>query len=253
LTGCQSIADWKNIAGPIPPNASELFSGTGIFVTNSILLTAKHVVDDCTEVRVTSASGAVLGAHATVLARSGIDLALIQIMEPAVSIRPARFHVLWPSAEQMATLTDRELSLILDNAGPILALGYPTERRTVDPIVRRIDGLAASRPERAQGYHLYIVLGQVEHGDSGGALVDQEGSVVGMMTNTADLYKLEAQMPSTKSIAQIQHGFGVGFASTDLLAFIVKAGVSLADTPREFHETAVIRITQSLARVFCFR
>jgi S1-C subfamily serine protease len=241
------------LTGPSPPNAEALFWGTGIFVTDSVILTAKHVANNCTEVRVTSATDAVHGAHANILAESWIDLALIEIAKPSAPVRPARFRLLWPSDAQMATLTDQKPSFLIEAAGPILALGYTTQRRMLTPDIQPISGLAASRPDLAEGFHPYVVFGPVEHGNSGGPLVDQDGSVVGMMTNKIDVPKLHAAIQATQSVPEFGNGLGVGFASIDLLAFIANSGIS-ADTRHPITgEDAAKRATESIARVFCFR
>jgi len=240
------------LTGPPPANARALFWGTGIFVTDSVILTAKHVVNNCTEVRVTSATDAVHGAHANIVAESTIDLALIEVAKPSAPIRPARFRLLWPSDAQMATLTGPELSFLIEGAGPILALGYTTQRRNLTPEIQSISGLAASRPDLAQGFHPYVVLGPIEHGDSGGPLVDQEGSVVGMVTDKADVPKLQAAM-SIQPIPEFRNGLSAGFASIDLLAFIAHFGISADTHSPTVGEDAAKRATESLARVFCFR
>jgi hypothetical protein len=165
LTGC-TISAFEEDTGPVPPDTHGLYWGTGVFVSDTVILTARHVVSECSEVRVASATGGLRGAHADILATGSVDMALIQIAQPAIPIAHARFRSLWPTDAQMATLTTKDASWLFDDEGPLIGYGYPTQSRSLTPLLEHLDGLAASRPETAHGYHPYVILGHIAHGDS---------------------------------------------------------------------------------------
>lgn len=248
LAGCHSLSDWSEVAGPAPPDASDLAWGTGLFVTDSVVLTAKHVVRDCAAIRIAAANGTLLGAEAGVLARANVDLALVALDRPATGVRPAAFRELWPDAAAMASVGPG-LSYPLTAAGPFLGAGYTTAAQALAPEVQTMRGLLAERPERAAGLHRYTVLGAIRHGDSGGPLLDRNGAVIGIMTTTANMDRIAQQSPWVNDVADLQEGFGVAIATNDVLPFLALAHVAPSAGAPEPGRA----ITQSLARVFCYR
>jgi S1-C subfamily serine protease len=159
--------------------ASETAEGTGMILSSSgLVLTNNHVIDGATEVKVSLAGN----AHQTYTARvvgydSTDDVALLKLA----------------GASGLATVSFGNSAQVRVGA-PVLALGDAGGRGGVTPAAGSISGLNRSIQASDEGSgttedlnHMLQTNAQIQQGDSGGALADNAGQVIGMVTaaNTA--------------------------------------------------------------------
>jgi S1-C subfamily serine protease len=159
--------------------ASETAEGTGMILSPAgLVLTNNHVIDGATDVRVSLASN----THQTYPARvigydSTDDVALLKLA----------------GASGLATVSFGDSSQVKVGI-PVLALGDAQGRGHVTPALGNISGLNRSIQASDEGSnttedlnHMLQTNAQIQQGDSGGALVNNAGQVIGMVTaaNTA--------------------------------------------------------------------
>jgi S1-C subfamily serine protease len=159
--------------------ASETAEGTGMILSSGgLVLTNNHVIDGATEVKVALASNTKRVYPARVIGYDITDdVALLQITGalglPTVSLG---------NSSQVKVGT------------PVLALGDAQGRGGVTPALGDISGLDRSIQASDEGSgttedlnHMLQTNAEIQQGDSGGALVNNAGQVIGMVTaaNTA--------------------------------------------------------------------
>jgi serine protease Do len=145
-----------------PPDAKgEVSAGTGFVIDSDIVLTNQHVVADVPRVFATFMTGR--RAIGRVVARNEAqDLALIQVDTTAIP------PIIWGD--------DRALS----KGTPLAAIGYAGDKRGPPAITTGTYLQTYVDPPTGQAYLLSDVA--LEHGDSGGPLINQCGQVVGINT-----------------------------------------------------------------------
>jgi S1-C subfamily serine protease len=154
--------------------ASEMAEGTGMIVSASgLVLTNNHVIDGATEVKVRLADN----ARQTYLARVvgydiTADVALLKLT----------------GASGLATVSFGN-SAQVGVGTPVLALGDAGGKGGVTPAAGTISGLNRSIQASDEGSgtvenlnHLLQTNAQIQQGDSGGALANNAGQVIGMVT-----------------------------------------------------------------------
>ncbi len=145
-----------------PPDAKgEVSAGTGFVIANDTVLTNDHVITGTTRVRATFTNGAVAIGQ-VVATNDAQDLALIHIV---TGNTPA---VVWGDDRTLAKGT------------PLTAIGYAGDRPGRPTISRGYYLQTYVDPPTGQAYLLSNV--SLEHGDSGGPLLNQCGQVVGVNT-----------------------------------------------------------------------
>jgi S1-C subfamily serine protease len=159
--------------------ASETAEGTGMILSPSgLVLTNNHVIDGATNVKVTLASNGTRSYPARVVGYDITDdVALLKLS----------------GATGLATVSFGDSSQVKVGI-PVLALGDAQGRGGVTPALGSINGLNRSIQASDEGSgttedlnHMLQTNAQIQQGDSGGALVNNAGQVIGMVTaaNTA--------------------------------------------------------------------
>jgi len=139
---------------------------------DGLVLTNNHVIDGATSVSVTLASSG-RSFQARVIGYDSVDdVALLQIS----------------GATNLATVSIGNSSQVRLGV-PVLALGNAEGHGVVTPAAGTIDGLDRSIQASDEGSgtvenlnHLLQTNAQIQQGDSGGALADSAGQVIGMVT-----------------------------------------------------------------------
>jgi len=159
--------------------SSETAEGTGMIVSSSgLVLTNNHVIDGATQVKVSLASNTRQIYPARVLGYDSTDdVALLQIT----------------GAPRLATVSFGNSTQVRVGT-PVLALGDAQGEGGVRPAAGNISGLNRSIQASDEGSgtvenlnHMLQTNAQIQQGDSGGALANNAGQVIGMVTaaNTA--------------------------------------------------------------------
>jgi S1-C subfamily serine protease len=154
--------------------ASETAEGTGMILSPSgLVLTNNHVIDGATEITVTLADN----GHQTYPAQvvgydSTDDVAVLQLTR----------------ASGLATVSFGDSSQVRMGT-PVLALGDAEGRGSVTPAPGDISGLDRSIQASDEGSgtvedlnHMLETNADIQQGDSGGALANSAGQVIGMVT-----------------------------------------------------------------------
>jgi len=154
--------------------ASETAEGTGMILSPSgLVLTNNHVIDGATAVRVSLADDLDRGYPARVIGYDSTDdVALLQLT----------------GASGLATVSIGNSAQVRVGT-PVLALGDAQGRGGVTPARGYISGLNRSIQASDQGSgttedlnHMLQTSAQIQQGDSGGALANSAGQVIGMVT-----------------------------------------------------------------------
>ncbi len=160
---------------------SETAEGTGMILSASgLVLTNNHVIDGATSVTASLADSGRTYQARVVGYDSTDDVALLQL-DGASGLATVRFG----NSSQVKVGT------------AVLALGNAEGRGGVTPAAGVIDALNRSIQASDEGSdtiedlnHMLQTNAQIQQGDSGGALADNAGQVIGMVTaaNTSDQY-----------------------------------------------------------------
>jgi S1-C subfamily serine protease len=154
--------------------ASETAEGTGMILSPSgLVLTNNHVIDGATKVQVALADNASQTYLAQVVGYdSTADVALLRII----------------GSSGLATVSFGNSSQVRVGT-PVLALGDAEGRGGVTPAAGEISGLDRSIQASDEGSgttedlnHMLETNAQIQQGDSGGALANNAGQVIGMVT-----------------------------------------------------------------------
>jgi putative serine protease PepD len=144
-----------------PDSKGEVSAGTGFVVDSDTVLTNQHVVAGVSKIFATFITGQ-RAIGQVVSTNEAQDLALIQVDTGTVP------PVIWGD--------DRSLS----KGTPLAAIGYAQDRRGPPAITTGTYLQTYVDPPTGQAYLLHDV--PLDHGDSGGPLLNQCGQVVGVNT-----------------------------------------------------------------------
>jgi S1-C subfamily serine protease len=154
--------------------ASETAEGTGMILSSSgLVLTNNHVIDGATEVKVSLAGNAGRSYLARVVGYDRTDdVALLELA----------------NAAGLATVSFGNSAQVRVGI-PVLALGDAGGRGGVTPALGTISGLDRSIQASDEGSgtvedlnHMLQTNAEIQQGDSGGALANNAGQVIGMVT-----------------------------------------------------------------------
>jgi S1-C subfamily serine protease len=154
--------------------ASETAEGTGMILSASgLVLTNNHVIDGATEVKVSLADNTSQSYTARVVGYDSTDdVALLKLT----------------GASGLATVSFGDSSQVRVGI-PVLALGDAEGKGGVTPALGAISALNRSIQANDEGSgttedlnHMLQTNAQIQQGDSGGALANNAGQVIGMVT-----------------------------------------------------------------------
>jgi S1-C subfamily serine protease len=158
-------------ADPFSPSPQGASRGSGVVIdTEGHILTNEHVVSGATTVRVTFASGSTLDAR-VVGTDPSTDLAVVKVDAPAGSLSPV------PIGDSSA----------VEIGEPVLAIGNPFGYAG-SATAGIVSGLGRSI-RSPNGFSVPDAIqtdAAVNHGNSGGALLNDEGELVGVPAQIAD-------------------------------------------------------------------
>lgn len=158
-------------ADPLSPSPQGASRGSGVVIdTEGHILTNEHVVSGATTVRVTFASGSTLDAR-VVGTDPSTDLAVVKVEAPAGSLAPV------PIGDSSA----------VEIGEPVLAIGNPFGYAG-SATAGIVSGLGRSI-RSPNGFSVPDAIqtdAAVNHGNSGGALLNDEGELVGVPAQIAD-------------------------------------------------------------------
>ncbi len=256
VAGCADLASWQDVAGPKPEHSWKLESGSGTMVAPGVVLTARHVVESCKAVRVTSANGVVRAASGRVVARGrerDADLALVRLDGPSPDVPAAHFAALaWPDDAVFADWTTN-LAVPTMESGRFVGLGYPGRIHGIEPVVTPLHGLVPLNPHEVGPMRRYLVFGRLQPGDSGGPVIDSDGRVAGVMVGAAlNLPELFARSAILRELPAARDGVGTAIADAEAIGFLRRAGLAPQTGPEPPTGSAVAQARASLVRVFCW-
>ncbi len=156
-------------------------SGTGFFVTHSgHLLTNNHVISNCDKI---SIHGDAMSAGAVVVAQDPEhDLALLKTAF---------------TSSDMAYFNSMKQPL--NQGDPVVIIGYPGDSwRSHEPIVRSANIIDMKGPTGEEKWLQFS--DSVQHGNSGGPLLDSSGNVVGVVVAKTELHIKQAGSDSSEVI-----------------------------------------------------
>lgn len=158
----QSVYD--QVAASIALIETDIASGSGILIDRSTVLTAAHVVWPYDEVRVVFSNGTELRDAAVVGSDLFGDLAIIDVSGT-------------PNLPAPVAIGDGE---ILPLGSPVYLVGYPGESESFpEPTIT--EGILSRKREWEAGEWTFLQSdASVAGGQSGGALVDENGRVIGI-------------------------------------------------------------------------
>jgi len=164
----------------------EISSGTGFYVNDENIITNRHVVKNCKNIAI---RGAVAPQLATlILVDENLDLALLKAKSPPVRVPYLR------------------INYDVISAGDILfTVGYPLDRsKTGEYLIKEAQVITIKDHTDKTNFTNIQFTDTVNHGNSGGPLLDRSSNIVGVVT--AKLTRYSADDPDNKE----SFGFAIG-------------------------------------------
>lgn len=228
------IAETAKPSGPIPaplptpgpgveqeePHTAK--SGTGFFVTgNGDIITNAHVVRDCSEIRVGTGEGNFVDAR-IVAKDTTNDLALLR-----VDVRPAHIASLRSAAVRLGENVE--------------AFGYPLSQVLATSGNFTTGNVTALAGVGDDSRYVQISA-PIQHGNSGGPLLDENGNVVGIVSsklNDINELKISGSVPQNVNFA-IKASIAASFLQDNSVKFQIgeaaqaMKGADLAEQAKAF-------------------
>lgn len=142
----------------------EIDSGTGFYINSENIITNRHVVEQCLNIAV---RGAVLPQKATLVTIDDeLDLALLKVETPSLRIPYMRINY-----DEVAI-------------GDILfTIGYPLDSsQTGQYVIKQTEVISVSPRTENTKFSNIQFIDTIDHGNSGGPLLDKNSNIVGVVT-----------------------------------------------------------------------
>lgn len=176
--------DWDNIrfSGLEEGKSYKVSMGSGFFVNRNYIVTNRHVVSGCKNI-------AIRGAVTPTLARlvkldNDLDLALLYSDIEPVNIPYLRINYDQISKEDI-----------------LFTVGYPLERSASGEYIIRQARVLDVIKNPNNGFSNISFTDVVNHGNSGGPILDKNSNISGVVTSKITYYEDEARTVASKSIA----------------------------------------------------
>ena len=144
-------------------------SGTGFAITpNGLIVTNNHVIDGAKNITVKGVNGDFSKSYNAkfIIADKNNDLAIIQIEDPSFRLLSAIPYVISPKTA--------------DAGSSVFVLGYPL-RASMGDEIKLTNGIISSKSGFQGDVTTYQISVPVQPGNSGGAMYDSKGNVVGIV------------------------------------------------------------------------
>jgi S1-C subfamily serine protease len=162
-SGGQPITLWDKVrfSNLAAGKSYEISSGTGFFVNNNYIVTNEHVVDGCRNIAV---RGAIQPSLVTIVARDKeLDLAILYSENPSTRVASLRAN---------EGLKEGELLFIV---------GYPLDYGKIGQYLIKEAQLLRNLPGSIKQFSSLEFTNTIEHGNSGGPLLDKNTNVIGVI------------------------------------------------------------------------
>jgi S1-C subfamily serine protease len=165
------VKRWRSSVFMIYPKNSDANIGTGFLIRSDRVATARHIPDQLIDFEIATEDGTVLPhRHVLVLPGKDIDVAVIELAQPASGIQPMRL------TEEVGVLDD------------LVVMGYPPVAKTDGPYLLANKGEITATVKRYDKNAADLLISSLLRGGySGGPAVNHRGNVVGVMAE--NLYR----------------------------------------------------------------
>lgn len=206
----ESLATPANTAPTATPENSKkeistekmiyITTGTGFFINNNTVITNEHVVQDCASIKI---RGAINLSDAELIATNKTkDLAMIRTSINSRGIAALRGDV------------------PIQNNEEVNVMGYPLERGMKGTYLIR-KATIVNNSDIYKGVERIAFTDAVEHGNSGGPLLDTSGTVIGVIVGKVSFYPHGADEKNT----QPTQTSSVAITLKDLKSFLNAYGI----------------------------
>ena len=204
ITFADAKSDWDDIRFSGLPEGKlyNISMGSGFFVNRNYIVTNRHVVTGCKNI-------AIRGAVAPTIVRlvkldNDLDLALLYS-----DSQPKKIPYLRINYDQIA------------KNDSLFTVGYPMERgETGEYIIKQAQVIDVTKNPN-NGFSSISFTDVVNHGNSGGPILDKNSNIAGVVTAKITYYKDEARTIQSKSI-------GIAIGLDGLIDFLRENNVFFA-------------------------
>ena len=196
--------EWNNIRFEGLP-AGQRYSvkmGSGFFINSNNIVTNRHVVSNCKNIAI---RGAVKPTKATlVVFDTNLDLALLY--SPASPVKVPYLRINYDQ------ITKNDI---------LFTVGYPLHYSEIGEFLIKETQVIEVINNPAHGFTSVSFVDVVDHGNSGGPLLDKNSNIVGVVTSEVSYYNDAAQ-------TQLDHTVGVAIGLDGLIDFLNKNDASFS-------------------------
>jgi serine protease Do len=176
----------------------EISSGTGFYVNSNYIITNQHVVDGCRNIAI----------------RGAVDPALVSVVTTDENLDLAILYTT-SQPKRVAYLRSNDSAILYGDT--LFAVGYPLEHgKTGDYVVSQASVLRVYHYNNESSIEF---TNSVDHGNSGGPLLDKSANVVGVV-------KAKKTYFDTDNPDKVYQITGVAIGVDELRDFLTRNGIS---------------------------